>query len=76
MESEDEQVTADLDLTVRGVGREADDQRCVVLFFNRRLTDNELRWLHDHLRKGIPHRFRVGNKGCLDCDYDPMVAYD
>lgn len=63
------------DLTARGVSREA-DERNVVVSFNRRLTDNELRWLHDHLLRGIPHRFRVGGDGCADCDYDPMVTYD
>jgi hypothetical protein len=66
--------TDDDDLKARGVSRDP-DERNLMVSFNRRPTDNEMRWLHDHLRKGIPHRFQTSRPGCDDCDYDPCVDY-
>jgi hypothetical protein len=34
-------------IAVRGVGRDAEDDRFVVVAFWRRLTDEELRFFHD-----------------------------
>lgn len=33
----------------RGIGRMADNDRAIILTFDRRLTDDEMRVLHDHL---------------------------
>jgi hypothetical protein len=61
-------------LMARGLSRDAGDVRTVSVSFNRELTDDELRWLHDHLRHGIQHNY-VGGVGCKYCDFDPYKEY-
>ncbi|MDJ0631066.1 MAG: hypothetical protein QNJ44_22605 [Rhodobacter sp.] len=36
---------------VRGVGRDSDDPRAIVAYFDRELTDDEMRFFHDCLRR-------------------------
>lgn len=35
------------ELRLNGVGRDADHDKALVLYFNRRLTDDEMRFIHD-----------------------------
>ena len=64
-----------VDLAARGVSRDPVDERTISVAFNRALTDDELRWLHDHLRHGIQHNFQHSNPGCRYCDFDPFKEY-
>jgi hypothetical protein len=65
----------DTKLKACGVTRSQFVPTVLTVQFNREPTSNELRWLHDHLRKGIPHRFHVTSATCLDCDFDPTAEY-
>jgi hypothetical protein len=63
------------DLKAHGVTREATQPRAITVHFNRPLTDNEMRWLHDHLRHGIVHDFSQSGPGCRYCEFDPGKEY-
>jgi hypothetical protein len=63
------------DLKAHGVTREPANLRAVTVYFNRELTNDELRWLHDHLRHGIKHDFSGVEPGCRYCDFDPFKEY-
>ncbi len=41
-------------LSVRGIGRDADDERSVLVYFSRRLTDHELRFFHEVCERTAP----------------------
>lgn len=62
------------ELVARGVSRFSEDDRHVLISFSRRPTDREIRELHDHLRKGIQHRY-IG-LCCDSCGHDPTKEYD
>lgn len=36
---------------VRGIGRVADNEKAIILYFDRKLTDDEMRALHDALSR-------------------------
>jgi hypothetical protein len=36
---------------IKGIGRVADNEKAIILYFDRKLTDGEMRALHDHLRE-------------------------
>jgi hypothetical protein len=38
-------------MMIKGIGRVADNEKAIILYFDRRLTDDEMRALHDHLRE-------------------------
>jgi hypothetical protein len=40
-----------IDLRIKGCGRDADNEKALVLYFNRKPTDDELRALYDNLRR-------------------------
>jgi len=39
-----------MSLTVSGVGRVGDNEKAICLYFNRRLTDDEMRAVHEMVR--------------------------
>lgn len=41
-------------VAVRGIGRDADDQRTVMVYFTRPLTDDELRFFHEVCARSAP----------------------
>jgi len=43
-------LVAQFGLRVNGVGRDADNERTLIVYFDRRPTDDELRAVHEHLR--------------------------
>lgn len=45
-------------LHVSGVGRDADDERTLFMSLNRKPTDDEVRAIHDFLRRVEPHSLR------------------
>jgi hypothetical protein len=42
-----------IELRVPGVGRDKDNAAALCFYFNRRATDDEMRFLHDVLRRAV-----------------------
>lgn len=41
-------------LNCTGIGRDAEHDKCAVVYFNRRLTDDELRFFHEVCKRSAP----------------------
>ncbi len=44
----------DDELVLQGVGRDAENERTLCLYFNRRLTDREIFFIHGLVREWVP----------------------
>ena len=51
-------------LEINGVGRDKDCLSALVLYFNRALTDDEVRFIHDVMRRTVKISMSNEEKSC------------
>ena len=47
-----------------GVGRDIENERTLVLYFNRPITDDEMRQIHDAVRMALPKLYEYTDQSC------------